>query len=196
MEQWRPVVGYEDMYIVSNTGRVMSNLSGLWHELKPQINSCGYYLVNLGHKGHTKRTAVHRIVANAFIPREQGKKQVNHKDGDKLNNHVENLEWCTCSENITHAWRIGLKEKQRDVVRELCRRIQKKGVQVHIQKSSIPMKVTELKTGKAMIFSSANEAARALGLWQGNLSAVANGRIKQTGGYIAEKLEEKKWQTS
>jgi len=73
-------------------------------ELKYALNNRGYYSVGIRRKTHM----VHRLVAQAFIPNPDNKPFVNHKDGNKLNNHVDNLEWCTCAENNAHARETGL----------------------------------------------------------------------------------------
>jgi hypothetical protein len=81
----------EDNYFIGEDGSV-------YRKMTPWINA-GYYNVKLNGKHHN----VHRIVAKAFIPRPTDKEYVNHKDGNKLNNHYSNLEWCTQQENILHA---------------------------------------------------------------------------------------------
>lgn len=91
--------------VVTNKGRVFSRLG---RELKQQLSAVGYYRVEIWHKGFGRKHLVHRLVASAFIPNPNDKPQVNHKDGNKLNNDVENLEWVTQSENQIHAYRTNL----------------------------------------------------------------------------------------
>lgn len=115
-EIWHDVIGYEGLYKVSNLGNVKM-LQRLLPDkrilkekiLKQQIQRNGYLLVGLRKEGKQKFILVHRIVASAFIPNIENKKQVNHIDGNKLNNKVNNLEWVTASENIKHAYKTGLK---------------------------------------------------------------------------------------
>ena len=77
--------------------------------LKPKITSNGYYMVVLSKDNKNNYKNIHRIVAGNFIPNLYNKPQVNHKDGNKLNNNVENLEWNTSKENIDHAKKLGLR---------------------------------------------------------------------------------------
>lgn len=102
---------FMENYWVTQTGKVYSvkRPKGGGCFLKPSLDRYGYEKVALiisRHKRYTK--TVHRLVAEAFIPRVEGKEHVNHKDGNKRNNHVDNLEWCSPKENTTHAWENGL----------------------------------------------------------------------------------------
>lgn len=105
-ERWAPVRGFEGLYEVSDLGRVKR--CGSAKCLKPMPNTKGYPSVDLKDHGRRKYAVVHRLVAETFIPKPDNKPQVNHKDGDKTNNAVSNLEWCTGLENIRHAVRTGL----------------------------------------------------------------------------------------
>lgn len=112
-EKWLDVVGYEDIYKVSNTGRVMRkqyvsvNKNGIHilrkeMELNQYVNFRGYPKVTLRKNGISKIMFVHRLVAEAFIPNPQNYPQVNHKDEDKTNNNVDNLEWCDNEYNCNY----------------------------------------------------------------------------------------------
>lgn len=98
-EVWRPVVGYEGLYEVSDHGRVRGP-KGL---VKPKPTNRGYIRTELWRNGSRWRPSIHRLVAEHFIANPKQHPQVNHKDGDKSNNAVTNLEWCTASENALHA---------------------------------------------------------------------------------------------
>lgn len=114
-EIWKDIVGYEGLYQVSNLGRVKSlskyDRLNRFHpeKMKSQVNNgTGYLIVNLKHNGAQKMKTVHRLVAEHFIQNPLGLSDVNHKDGDKTNNRIDNLEWCTHAENVKHAVDIGL----------------------------------------------------------------------------------------
>lgn len=100
METWKPVVGYESHYQVSDFGKVRRISSG--RILKPGRMTVGYLFVALCVDGKPKLQSIHRLVAAAFIGNCPDGHQVNHRDGNKLNNVVTNLEYVTRSENIQH----------------------------------------------------------------------------------------------
>jgi hypothetical protein len=119
-EFWIPIVGYEGLYEVSNLGNTRSLDRILSHPSKGRITKRGgikkqtptkrgYKSVTLSKLGKSKTLLVHRLVAIAFIPNTNKKPCINHKDGVKTNNNVENLEWVTHSENIKHSWDIGIR---------------------------------------------------------------------------------------
>ncbi len=89
--------------------------------MKPNNCSCEYYRVPLTDVNHNRKYyLVHRLVAETFIPNPNKFKDVNHKDGNKLNNNVNNLEWCTRSYNLIHAYNNGLKP----TIKQLCNEIE------------------------------------------------------------------------
>ena len=103
-EVWKDIPGYEGIYQASNTGKIKS-LSRKYHpkdKLLTPYNRSGYLCVGL----YKKYQFVHRLVAETFIPNPENKPTVNHKDGDRYNNYVENLEWATYSENIKHSYSV------------------------------------------------------------------------------------------
>lgn len=159
MEVWKPVPNYEDLYEVSNTGKIRSLCGRYGHlnELKQCIGSKGYLLVTLCRKGKQKTTNVHRIVATVFIPNPNGYPCINHKDLNKQNNMVNNLEWCSYTHNNTFA-----------------ERAKRSG-----EKRGLPVKCVE--TGA--VFYCAYEASRKTGIRQSGISMCCNGKLKTSGGF-------------
>ena len=160
-EVWKPIKGYESLYSVSNCGRVKSHKRSEAKILKNLIASTGYPTIFLS-RSKVKTRFVHRLVAEAFLDNPQQKRTVNHKDGNKMNNHISNLEWCTHSENSLHANRAGLLR-------------------------AIEMKpVIQLTTGGEVVklWECAHDAKRELGFNQGNISACALGNRKTANGYL------------
>ena len=114
LEIWKDIKDYEGLYQVSNLGRVRSlpkvDRLGRVHngKIKAQVNNgSGYLIVNLKHNGKQKMKTVHRLVAETFISNDDNLPEINHIDGNKVNNRVDNLEWCTRSENVKHAIKNG-----------------------------------------------------------------------------------------
>lgn len=105
------VTGYEGLYEIDTFGNVYSVCTTSSRRkgiIKQQDNGSGYQRVNLFDiNGKARKYYVHRLVAKAFIPNPENKPNINHKDCNVKNNSVENLEWCTQSENVLHAVRLG-----------------------------------------------------------------------------------------
>ena len=127
IEIWKDIAGYEGLYQVSNLDRVKSLARTVrqrnqyaWIErqvsekiMDVQTNRLGYLKIHLYKDGKPKDFTVHQLVARAFLGEPPTPKhQVNHKNGNKADNNVTNLEWSTCSENQTHAYSIGLKNQK------------------------------------------------------------------------------------
>lgn len=107
-----PVVGYEGLYSVSFLGAVWSHAQSKYTKskwLKPSDRK-GYKSVMLFKNGKATRHSIHRLVATAFIPNPEKLPQLNHKDGNKLNNFMGNLEWCSSKNNTHHAIKNGMRE--------------------------------------------------------------------------------------
>jgi len=117
MENWKDIEGFERLFQVSNFGRVKrllknahakymyANKYGDERIMNGYVEKAGYVTQCLSKNDKKKLVRVHRLVALAFIPNPENKRCVNHKDCDKTNNHVSNLEWCTHAENMEHMWK-------------------------------------------------------------------------------------------
>ena len=179
-ELWKDIKGYEGCYKISNTGKVLS-LKRILHTsyhnrlhvtneriLKSHITRNGYELVSLNKDNKKDRYLVHRLVAEAFIPNPKSLPQVNHKDENKLNNHIENLEWCTAKYNG-----------------EYSRTLQK-------AYAAIKRKVTQYTKTNVFIktFESATYASRQTGIKQSSITLACQGKYKTAGGYVWKYYED------
>lgn len=115
MEVWKDIKGYEGLYKISNTGKIKSYHTrgnhqkvGKEHYITPSKTTTGYYKVELMKEHKRRGYKLHRLIALAFIPNPLNKPYINHIDGNKLNNSLSNLEWCTQKENVNHAYNAGL----------------------------------------------------------------------------------------
>ena len=167
MAKWLPIKNYEGFYEVSDTGLVRSvdRISRHKHFIKGRVlkstpGGRGYLEVSLSKNDVKKTFSVHQLVANTFIDNTDNKPQVNHKDENKLNNNVSNLEWVTCAENLSYGTRT-----KRAVV-----------------KTYHPV-VSIHKSGFMRLFKSQTEASKRLNVSLGNLNSVLSGRRKQSKGY-------------
>lgn len=163
-----------DGYLIDNFGNVYSlNYGGLGYvrQLKQQRDKDGYSIVCLcnGNKPCFKK--VHRLVAEAFIPNPEKKSQVNHKNGKRDDNRLENLEWCTPLENNLHSYRVLHKKSPT---------LGKFG-----KDNSLSKMVLQIKDGKVIAeFYGINEASRIARVYSSNICNCCKGKIKTAGGYV------------
>lgn len=157
---WR-TISRNPNYRVNELGEVYSFRQN--KVLSPKVNHDGYLRIQLWDRGKCEFVSIHRLVAEAFIPNEEGKPFVNHIDGDKQNNSVENLEWCTQKENIAHAWKTGLS---------------------HGRKNKGGMRIAQFTMDGQFIreFPSQMEVERALGIYHGHISCAIK-RCGTAGGF-------------
>lgn len=160
-EIWKPVIGYEKLYKISNLGRIKSlkYRGGKKQKILSTYNVHGYKRVRLFDGITVRSTGVHRIVAEAFLANPDSKQFVNHKDGNKSNNHLDNLEWATRSENAVHAFRI-----------------------LHIKRGGGVEKRAVKNTDTGEIYSSIQEAAEKTGHNRTSIISCCKGRYKTVNG--------------
>lgn len=162
-----PIKDYEDRYLVSNTGKIFSIKRQIF--LKPVIER-NYYRVQLFNGKKFKHFHIHRIVANTFLSNPYNLPEVNHKDEDKLNNNVSNLEWCTKTYNINYGTCIH---------RSLCKR--SKQVEQYDKSNNL-----------IDSYLSIMDAERVTKIPNANINACCKGKRNTAGGYIWRYVEEKK----
>lgn len=177
-EEWREIKEYEGIYQVSNKGRVkvlpryktLHHGSGYWSKekvLKPSKRG-GYCIVVL-RKDHKRKTySVHRLVAQAFIPNPENKEQVNHKNGIRDDNDVQNLEWNTCSENIVHSY-------------QKLNRASSHGGKQNKYPNVCQLSLNGFLLG---VFNSLTQAQRKTGVSRFHISEVVNGSRQKAGGFL------------
>ena len=172
MEEWKDIKGYEGLYQVSNLGRIKSipravcngfNTRHIKERIRVQVKSkSGYMNVGLNKDGKFTRFRVHRLVAEAFLPNPHNYVEINHKDEDKANNHITNLEWCGREKNCNHGTR-------------------NKRISEYQSKPVVQISMT----GEIVnTFSSASEAEKAIGAKGGHIGSCCQGKRKTAHGYM------------
>ena len=183
-EVWKDIKGYEGMYQVSNFGRVKSfdrydKHGALWlgKILSNKPKKTGYVNVKFSVDGKRSVKLVHRLVAEAFIPNIENKPEVNHKDGNKSNNKVSNLEWVTSRENTLHGIEKGLIKYNK----EALARGQKKSAELMKRK----VRQVSIDGESLREFNSIKEAAETIGrrAARSSISAVCSHKQKTAYGY-------------
>lgn len=183
-ELWKDIKGFEGIYQVSNLGNIRSldrktntaikNQNYVVKKgkmIKPHV-AMGYYALSLskGNKIITQR--VHKLVAQTFIPNPENKPCVNHKDGNKLNNRIDNLEWCSHKENAQHAHRTGLYSREQELK------------QAKLMNNARKRPIQQILNGKVIAtYESLIEAERKTGINNDNIWHALNGYCKKAKGY-------------
>lgn len=183
-EIWKDIEGYEGLYQVSNLGRVKRVRSGRIRTQKIAKN--GYCQVNLSKNNQVNFYLVHRLVANAFIPNPNNLPQVNHKDENKTNNHIENLEWCTQSYN--NLWGTGTERQNYSRHKNDPQGLSwKKALKTRDKNNNVnsSKRVCQysLVGNLITVFNSISETSRKLGINVADISNCCNGKRKTAKGY-------------
>ena len=191
-EIWKDIKGYEGLYQVSNLGNVKKIKNKKYNINKKEVeekeinkyisigkHKLGYKNVKLTDKnGIRKNLFLHRIIAEAFVENPNNFNIINHKDGDKSNNNINNLEWTTQKDNVNHAWKNGLCEN----VRKVCAINGKRKSKKIIQKN---------KNGEVIkVWNSAMDIERELGIIHNNITFCCKHHNRTAGGFIWEYYKE------
>jgi predicted DNA-binding protein YlxM (UPF0122 family) len=221
-----PINGLEQQYLVTEGGRIYSQLTGQYLKCNPCTQGYPMAKLFLGNKRYLYRR-VHRLVAEHFIPNPNNLPVVNHLDGNKLNPHKDNLEWCTYLENTAHAYATGLSVPKSTILTTAqlieCSELYDSGVSIRdlatqfgvsrnaiegniimseqgrkiqlaargaLNKENLSQKISQFTMTGLFIreWDSMIEAAKALGINQGNISNACAGRSKSAGGFKWQKL--------
>jgi hypothetical protein len=182
-EIWAPIDGYPN-YEVSSLGRIKSLPKQIDHKqyieyakeriITEKRHTSGYLSVSLSHNGKKKQFLIHRLVAAAFLVKEPSHTQVNHKNGIRTDNRVDNLEWVTVSENHRHSFRVLGREHPRTM-------LGRKG-------ANNPSSVKVVCSTLGMTFDSVKETAQALGIGERRLSDVLNDKAIHVRGLHFRRL--------
>lgn len=168
-EIWKDVVGYENQYQVSNFGNVMSLKRKKPHLITQTKNRNGYLQVVLSIcSNKLKNFYVHRLVAQAFIENPNNLPQVNHKDENKTNNRVDNLEWCTPKFNINYGTSLDRRAK----------------AQTNRKNLSKPIFQYDKNENLLNEYPSISDAARKTGIDLAHISGVCRGKLKSAGNFV------------
>lgn len=182
MLQVKEIIGYEGLYLIDSIGNVVSlpklqgnKLHNKYKILQPKISRSGYLEVSLSKNGVLKTYFLHRLIAIHFIENNNNLPQVNHKNGIKTDNRLENLEWVTASENTKHAYDNNLGNFQNTANENLKK----------INEKASYKKLYFCKDDKEYFFNSVKEASETLGLNKDNITRAIR-KNQKVGGYIVK----------
>lgn len=188
---------YEGLYEIDRNGNVYSlpkqegfYFRETYKKIATYIDYKGYKCCKLVLNGKVKIEKIHRLVAKVFIPNPENKPQVNHIDGDKLNNNINNLEWCTASENQIHAVKTGLRiptSKMRSNGKDRMKEIHKNNKHIHCKEI---VQINKNNNEIIKVFPSIKSASEYVGTPDSNIISVLKGKSITAGGYKWKYLKE------
>lgn len=188
---WKEIPDTEGLYFASDKGEIKSadrmrkycshNKTGYYLRsgkiLRQALNGHGYPVVSIAIPNKkTKVTAVHLLIAKTFIPNPDNLPQINHKDGNKTNNRIENLEWVSCKDNIIHAVKTGLNNGPKNPYWT--------GKEGSLHNRSIAVDMYDINGNYIKTFGSMRLAAKEMNCKDSHISQCVSGKRKSTGGFI------------
>ncbi|MBN6186345.1 NUMOD4 domain-containing protein [Aneurinibacillus aneurinilyticus] len=180
MEEWVPIKDFENQYEISRSGVVRRIESG--KILKASLAKNGYLMVSLWKENKGTSKYIHRLLAESFIQKTNPNYTVvNHKDGNKTNNCLSNLEWCSYGDNNKHAYDTGLKVVSENVIKSISSRARIRNKNNNFR--SKPVLATNLITGETRSFISVKEAAETLGANRCSIDRVLKGKRSKCKGF-------------
>ena len=184
-ERWKDIKDFEGFYKISDYGRVKSlkriiNHNGSYSKhirikeliRKIRINKQGYWYLNLAKNGVYKTKKIHRLVAEHFIDNPHNYPFINHIDGNKLNNNINNLEWCTPSYNTNHAYKLGLSKAWN------------KGLYGSVNKTTRSVNQYDLNGNYIRTWDCIKNVERILKIESCNITRTCQGKRQSAGGYL------------
>lgn len=173
-EKWYPINNYEGLYEISNLSRIRGKNIRI-----ASVGNHGYYSIDLYKNNKRKTFLFHRLVAETFIPKIKGKEYVNHKNGNKLDNSLSNLEWCTQKENVQHSFDV-LRHKNNFQTNHPKPSLGKFGID-HCK--SIKVKQLDLEGQIIKVWNSGMDAVRDKGFLSSKISECCSGKRKTHAGF-------------
>lgn len=167
---WKDIPGYEGLYKINNLGEIWSIRKNII--MKGGLTGFGYKNIILTKNKHKYQVYVHKLVAETFIPNPDNKPQVNHIDGNKLNNELDNLEWVTYSENNKHAYATGLRKSSKGINNDYSRKLM------------TPINQYDLNGNFIKKWNSQREITNELKIPQQNISLCVRGKRNKAHNYI------------